>query len=166
MLSRLDSPSKRVFSLLMVTGIIMLAISMGSFFSSSNRHLLEFHRQWAYRDPGAGGKKNYYTIDSICAAPLASAEVDRAKANKDRAQADLAAHLAAEPKSPDPLPTDSGRFYSATAPGHVEWAQHLTILKVEAKGAERALDAHGGEGSIILTLVRCRVCEKKRCTKR
>jgi hypothetical protein len=81
MLSRLDSPSKQVFSLLMVTGITMLAISIGGFFFSPNRHLLEFHRQWAYSDPGAGGKKNYYTIDSTCAAPLASAEVDRARVN-------------------------------------------------------------------------------------
>jgi hypothetical protein len=87
--ARLDSPSKRVFALVMAAGAILLVISLTIFFLAPGRHLvnIDYTYGWVTAGPGARQTDVSYTVDKACAAPLASAAVERARA-------DLAAYLA------------------------------------------------------------------------
>jgi hypothetical protein len=137
MFRSLNSPSKRVFALVMLAGITVLAVSMGSFFSApyTHRNLIKVNRYygWSSDGPGTGKKEAYYSIDHACAAPLVSAAVEQAGASR-------AAHLASKP-------TDPGRFAFPPA----DWTRKGAQLRVDLKSAENAagaLDVSGVRGDV------------------
>jgi hypothetical protein len=93
MIGRLDTQSKRAFFAVMATGVATLVVSLGYYFSSPYRQLVrvEHYYGWTTAGPGTRQADVSYTVDNACAAPLASAAVERARA-------DLAAHLATKQK--------------------------------------------------------------------